>query len=326
MFIEPSTYYGTDVSAVLASDVIDKGERICIQFWYYMRGQDIDSLKINIRTDKSKTLIWQLTGEQANKWAFGQVGHKDDSASYQVLLEGAFNSGGINRVIAVDDLYFSSEKECQTLPTKGKEAAPNCLFDSTHCSWMPSINLWKLSELDPPGYGYWRPGGFTYFQSCSSGQTDCHARLSSPLISSGAKWKCLEFWYYTAYPGQLKVLLVPNETTSHTLKTYNYNSYGWRLERVPLSANFNYQVVFEGSLRGFYGADFLVAVDNVVFLTDECKERPSRCESLERIKTRHCSQRILRTRFQSVLLCNVTRQKRTVIGHILMIIFKKYPD
>ena len=62
MFIEPSTYYQTDLSAVLASDVIDKGEIICIQFWYYMRGQDIDSLKINIRTDKSKTLIWQLTG------------------------------------------------------------------------------------------------------------------------------------------------------------------------------------------------------------------------------------------------------------------------
>ena len=86
------------------------------------------------------------------------------------------------------------------------------------------------------------------------------------------------------------------------------------------------KVVFEGSLRGFYGADFLVAVDNVVFRTDECRERPSRCESPERIKTRHCSQRILRTRFQSVLLCNVTQQKRTVIGHILMIIFKTYPD
>ena len=86
MFIEPSTYYQTDVSAVLASHVIDNGEIICIQFWYYMRGQDIGSLKIYIRTDLSKILIWQLTGEQGNKWAFGQVGHKDDSASYQVRM------------------------------------------------------------------------------------------------------------------------------------------------------------------------------------------------------------------------------------------------
>ncbi|XP_015771316.1 PREDICTED: dorsal-ventral patterning protein tolloid-like isoform X1 [Acropora digitifera] len=121
------------------------------------------------------------------------------------------------------------------------------------------------------------PRGFTYFQNCSSGETDCHARLSSPLISSGAKWKCLQFWYYTAYAGQLKVLLVPNEATSHSLKTYNCcRSNGWRLQRVPLSANFAYKVVFEGSPRGFYGADSLVAVKNVVFLTDECTERPSR--------------------------------------------------
>ena len=86
------------------------------------------------------------------------------------------------------------------------------------------------------------------------------------------------------------------------------------------------KVVFEGSPRGFYGADFLVAVKNVVFLTDECTERPSRCESPEGMKSRYCSQRILRTTFQSLLLCNVTRQKRTVIGHILVIRFKKYPD
>ena len=95
------------------------------------------------------------------------------------------------------------------------------------------------------------PGGFTYFQNCSSGETDCHARLSSPLISSGAKWKCLQFWYYIEF-GQLKVLLVPNETTSHTLETYNYHSYGWRLERVPLSANFTYQVsIIKKSLSCF---------------------------------------------------------------------------
>ena len=85
------------------------------------------------------------------------------------------------------------------------------------------------------------------------------------------------------------------------------------------------KVVFEGSPRRFYGADFLVAVKNVVFLTDVCTERPSRCESPERMKTRYCSQRILRTAFQSLLLCNVSRQKRTLIGHILMIRFKKYP-
>ena len=86
------------------------------------------------------------------------------------------------------------------------------------------------------------------------------------------------------------------------------------------------KVVFEGSSHGFYGEEFVVAVANVVFLTDECGERPSRCESPERAKTQHCSQRVLRTRFQSLSLCYVARQKRTVIGHILMITFQKYSD
>ena len=86
------------------------------------------------------------------------------------------------------------------------------------------------------------PGGFTYFEKLSRDVGDFHARLSSPLISSGAKWKCLQFWYHITRYSQLKVLLVANETTSYTLKTYNFRFYDWRVVRVPLSANFTYQV------------------------------------------------------------------------------------
>ena len=86
------------------------------------------------------------------------------------------------------------------------------------------------------------PGGFTYLRKY--GERDCHAKLSSPLISSGAEWKCLQFWYHI-YFGQLRVNLVPKGTISHTLKTYDY-SYryprGMTRERVPLSADFPYQV------------------------------------------------------------------------------------
>ena len=84
-------------------------------------------------------------------------------------------------------------------------------------------------------------GGFTYFQGCSRSETDCHARLSSPLISAGEGWKCLQFWCYIRR-GQLKVLLVSNETTSDTLRQdYYYSSY-WRLYSVNLSADFPYRV------------------------------------------------------------------------------------
>ena len=83
------------------------------------------------------------------------------------------------------------------------------------------------------------PGGFTYFQGCSGSKTYCHAKLSSPLISSGAGWKCLQFWYH-AWGGQLKVLLVSNETTSRTFGPHS--SFFWRRGRVNLSSYFPYEV------------------------------------------------------------------------------------
>ena len=84
------------------------------------------------------------------------------------------------------------------------------------------------------------PGGFTYFKGCSSGETYCHASLSSPLITSRAGWKCLQFWYYI-WGGQLKVRLVSNEKTSRTVGLF-YSAYPWRLGLVNLSADFPYEV------------------------------------------------------------------------------------
>ena len=75
----------TNASAILAGGVIHMGEITCIQFWHYMKGQDISSLKIYIRTNESKTLIWQLMGKQGSNWTFGQVGHQD-TVSYQVRM------------------------------------------------------------------------------------------------------------------------------------------------------------------------------------------------------------------------------------------------
>ena len=83
------------------------------------------------------------------------------------------------------------------------------------------------------------PGGFTYFQGCSSGKRYCHAKLSSPLISSGAGWKCLQFWHHI-WGGQLKVLLVSNETTSRTFEQDSF--FVWTRGRVNLSSYFPYEV------------------------------------------------------------------------------------
>ena len=84
-------------------------------------------------------------------------------------------------------------------------------------------------------------GGFTYFQDCLSyARGLCYANLKSPSIVSGARWKCLQFWYYLERYGftSLEVSLVSNETHT-TLWSSNWKEQSrgyWSLVRVPLSA------------------------------------------------------------------------------------------
>ena len=49
-----------------------------------MKGKDIGRLKVYIQTNETKTLVWDTTGAQGDKWKFGQVGYKGDSKSYKV--------------------------------------------------------------------------------------------------------------------------------------------------------------------------------------------------------------------------------------------------
>ena len=71
-------------TAVLTTSIIGPGKSTCVQFWYHMKGRDIGSLKVYIQTNETKTLVWNTTGEQGDKWNFGQVGYKGHSKSYKV--------------------------------------------------------------------------------------------------------------------------------------------------------------------------------------------------------------------------------------------------
>ena len=85
LFLEASDHKA-DETAVLTTSIIGPGKSTCVQFWYHMKGKDIGSLKVYIQTNETKTLIWNTTGEQGDKWNFGQVGYKGDSKSYKVRV------------------------------------------------------------------------------------------------------------------------------------------------------------------------------------------------------------------------------------------------
>ena len=72
IFIEASQK-NTGDKARLLSDEIEPSETVCIQFWYHMYGSDIGNLSIYLKTNQSETLVWSLSGDQGNRWRFGQT-------------------------------------------------------------------------------------------------------------------------------------------------------------------------------------------------------------------------------------------------------------
>ena len=81
-------------------------------------------------------------------------------------------------------------------------------------------------------------GGFTYLHCSRDERRVCSTRLSSPLISSGAKLKCLQFWLY-GWSSFLKVSLA----SKYKEKAFLFRAYPcWRQRRVAVSEDFPYQV------------------------------------------------------------------------------------
>ena len=72
IFIEASQKPTRD-KARLLSDDIEPNENVCVQFWYHMHGSDTGNLSIYVKTNQSETLVWRLSGDQGNRWRFGQT-------------------------------------------------------------------------------------------------------------------------------------------------------------------------------------------------------------------------------------------------------------
>ena len=60
----------------------------CIKFWYHMYGNSIGTLNVFVKTgagNSSETLVWTLSGNQLDKWNFGQAAVTSDKSAYQVI-------------------------------------------------------------------------------------------------------------------------------------------------------------------------------------------------------------------------------------------------
>ncbi|CAH3196068.1 unnamed protein product, partial [Porites evermanni] len=285
LFLEASEQKAGE-GAILVSSIIGPGKSICVQFWYHTKGKDVGSLKVYIQTNQTKTLVWNTTGEQGDKWNFGQVGYKGGLKNYKVILEGVVGSG-IYGDIAVDDLSLLSENICDTIT--GNEL-PGCLFEQDHCAWKTSDN-WRMSKLSPLKFleEDWQNtlGGFTYLQGCSwtNKESECYGTLKSRRILPEAGWNCMQLWYYleTIGSSSLKVSLIINETKAILWSLVSHQDQGktghWMYLRLPIDAGSRpYQVLLEGQTSS---KQAFLAVDDIAFQTEGCEVIPwqGKCDS-----------------------------------------------
>lgn len=55
---------------------MEPNETVCVKFWFHMHGPDIGNLSIYLKTNQSETLVWMVSGDQGNRWRFGQTSLK----------------------------------------------------------------------------------------------------------------------------------------------------------------------------------------------------------------------------------------------------------
>ena len=89
MFIETSSPRRPGDKARLYSERFTPTSLLgrCIKFWYHMYGNNIGTLNVVVKTgagNKPEGIVWTLSGNQQNKWNFGQTTVASDKSAYQV--------------------------------------------------------------------------------------------------------------------------------------------------------------------------------------------------------------------------------------------------
>ncbi|XP_003410227.1 enteropeptidase [Loxodonta africana] len=91
---------------LLSLPLVLTGEPACLSFWYYMYGEKVYKLTINISTDQNmEKTIFQKEGNYGENWNYGQV-TLNETVEFKVAFDGFKN--GLLSDIALDDISLTN--------------------------------------------------------------------------------------------------------------------------------------------------------------------------------------------------------------------------
>ncbi|XP_069133150.1 MAM and LDL-receptor class A domain-containing protein 1-like [Argopecten irradians] len=300
MYIETSSPRLSGNIAWLVSEVFPptSASGRCLNFWYNMYGQTIDTLTALVRVQgAADTAIWSLTGNQGQQWQYANAPISMPSSSYQIVFQGRRGTS-VTGDIAIDDISFA-ESNCGVRPseahpivgpttqstpstTPGTQGAFNCSFDNSFCGWSQDhtdqFDWTRMRGRTPSsatgptrdhtsGRGY-----YVYAEASTPRRNGDKARLLSPDVAvTGTQTKCLTFWYLMMgrNVAQLSVYAKSGIALPSTPIWKRSGNQGnrWIKAQVDITAKSLFNVVFEAVRGGAYGD---IAVDDVGISDGSC--------------------------------------------------------
>ncbi|XP_071506658.1 MAM and LDL-receptor class A domain-containing protein 1-like [Diadema antillarum] len=268
--------------ARLISPSEDATQSKCVEFFYFMFGDHMGSLRVYVRDSDSTTLgdpVWEFHGESGRQWYKGRASIQQQAGSVEMIFEAEIGSGERSD-IAIDDIAYSDGLCASDFV--------NCTFESGWCGF---------EQDDTDDFDFIRQAGSTL--SYDTGPTVDHtlgtddgfyvyiegtvqdaaevARLISPLFQgvqeNDAESFCVVFYYhmYGDDIGELNVYL--RNVTSPDLGRPIWSLAGtrgdvWRGAEAVINTPHDFNIVFEAIRGPSYESD--IALDDIVITNYAC--------------------------------------------------------
>ncbi|XP_066300039.1 MAM and LDL-receptor class A domain-containing protein 2-like [Branchiostoma lanceolatum] len=275
--------------AWLVSQRFSSDSAQCLYFWYNMRGADMGTLNIYVRTTGGQpTLVSSLVGDQGSDWKESQVTVSASSA-YQILLEGIIGSGPLSD-IAVDDIRIQPGI-CQTLPTQPPQTASfgNCDFEQDMCLWRDSSDGSFQWRRDNNGTGTSNTGpavdhttgtvaGHYLAVEADDGNRNDIAVLTSPVFDQSSPTCQLSFWYhmYGNGIGTMQVILRQGNQDTQLFRKIGGQGNRWNSMIIGLGQlRAPFQILFEATRSFSVRGD--IALDDINFINCELPPTEDSC-------------------------------------------------
>ncbi|XP_030625025.1 apical endosomal glycoprotein isoform X2 [Chanos chanos] len=240
----------------------------CLQFWYYMGGDNPGSLNVFVKPVKGDRIkLFSSSVNQGDVWRHASANidwHGDWQLQFEV--EGA---GGKETHIAVDDIILLSHS-CPSL-------GDLCDLEHGLCGWSNTQNTeldlldWELTSVSvetkypTPPYDHTlsnERGHFLSLPHTERATEKYNAWLLSPY-QPPTKGSCLSFWVHqpTYHDSTLKVLRLSGHEREELLSLTEVEGGVWKYFKIDVTSDTEYQIVFEG-LKGEKG---VLALDDITF-------------------------------------------------------------